>query len=98
MRISVDVTSASTNTFDLKNRWKILRCASTQTLQNDWEKLAADPANLMTRADFVRAMADQTPSSWGLTPRSSAFRRRRRIYIPELDRALKVVGVLAPTG
>ncbi len=87
-------------TFDLKNWWKILKVRlDAQTLQNDWEKLAADPANLMTRADFVRAMADPNAVILGFDAALIELSGvGDEIYIPELDRALKVVGVLAPTG
>jgi len=87
-------------TYDLKNWWKILKVRKDpRELQNDWEKLAADPANLMSRDEFIQAMKD--PDSVILGFDASLIELSSvgdEIYIPEVDRVLKVAGILAPTG
>ncbi|MBI3944473.1 MAG: ABC transporter permease [Armatimonadetes bacterium] len=87
-------------TFDLKNWWKIIKVKKDpRELQDNWEKLAADPANLMSRREFIETMKD--PDSVILGFDASLIELSSvgdEIYVPEADRAFKVVGVLAPTG
>ncbi len=87
-------------TFDLKNWWKILKVRKDpRELQDNWETLAADPANRMSRAEFVEAMQDPNAVILGfdasLIELSSVG---DEIYVPELDRVFRVAGILAPTG
>jgi putative ABC transport system permease protein len=87
-------------TFDLKNWWKILKVRKDpRELQDGWEKLAADSANLMSRDEFIAAM--QNPDAVILGFDASLIELSSvgdEIYIPEIDRALRVAGILAPTG
>lgn len=87
-------------TFDLKNWWKILKVRKDpRDLQDGWEKLAADPANLMTRADFSRVLADPNSVILGFDAALIELSGvGDEIYIPEMNRTLKVAGILAPTG
>lgn len=84
-------------TFELKNWWKIIKKPGAQI--EDWEKLAQDPKNLMTRKDFAQVMQrDDTVILGYDTALIELSTVGDELYVPEVDKTFKIAGVLAPTG
>ncbi|MBI2843580.1 MAG: ABC transporter permease [Armatimonadetes bacterium] len=84
-------------TFDLKNWWKIIKTPGANL--ESWEQLSKDEKNLMTREEFVRAMNDPDALVVGYDAALIELSTvGDELYVPEVDRSFKIVGVLAPTG
>lgn len=84
-------------TFELKNWWKILKKPGTDI--EDWEKLSRDPASVMTATEFRKVMEADDSLILGYDAALIELSTvGDEIYVPEVDRTFRIVGVLAPTG
>ena len=84
-------------TIDLKNWWKILDKPGVDV--NQWETLIGKESNLMTKAEFEKAFQDDNALIMGYDAALIELSTvGDAIYVPEMDKEFKIVGVLAPTG
>ncbi len=84
-------------TIDLKNWWKIIDKPGVDV--SKWETLVRDDSNLMTKAEFEKAFEDDHAVVLGYDAALIELSTvGDSIYVPEVDKEFKIVGVLAPTG